>query len=58
MDPKRLGRLEANASVAGAGNVIATQADFLQVDVQDTQYSQVRRLRRARANNVNTPLRF
>ena len=44
MDPRRLARLEANAAAAGAGNVVATQADFLQVDVQDEQYSQARGL--------------
>ncbi len=47
MDPRRLTRLEANAAAAGAGNVVATQADFLQVDVQDEQYLQARGLRQA-----------
>ena len=42
MDAARLARLQANAAIAGAGNVVATQADFLQVDVTDERYAQVR----------------
>lgn len=43
MDAVRLARLEANVAAAGANNVIAAQADFLQVDVTDERYAQVRR---------------
>ena len=42
MDATRLARLEANAAAAGAENVVAAQADFLQVDVTDARYAQVR----------------
>ena len=43
MDAARLARLEANAAAAGADNVVAEQADFLQVDVTDERYVQARR---------------
>ena len=41
MDPRRLARLEANAAAAGAGNVVASQADFLKVDVAEERFAQV-----------------
>ena len=43
MDAARLARLEANAAAAGADNVVAEQADFLQVDVTDERYVQASR---------------
>ena len=42
-DPKRLARLQANASKAGAGGIIhAQQADFLTLDPSSPEYAEVR----------------